>query len=211
MFLINSIKTSEAFLLLIRQISVPAILLTIAVVLTQGRERIYLVPYAFVLGTAYVAWEQYRYQLRKNLSAITTKGSYTTQPERGRKAEALTEPFSQQSKALSNTALRGTTVDAVTALRGTTVDTALALISLSLDALFWVGWAYIIRWSGILVASLDLNGAEELPYRVAQWSGCGILAIFVILRTLKDLISLWENFTAFLKNRKNNGSSEERQ
>ncbi|MEN8443653.1 MAG: hypothetical protein ABG776_01435, partial [Cyanobacteria bacterium J06555_13] len=90
MFLVNSNKTSEAFLLLIRQITVPAILLSVVFVITKGAANSYLIPCAFVIGTAYTAWEQYRYQFRKNLSEITTEGKHQSQPHRGNETEGLT-------------------------------------------------------------------------------------------------------------------------
>jgi hypothetical protein len=92
----------------------------------------------------------------------------------------------------------------VTDLVESSVDAVLALISLVIDALFWIGWAYITKWSGSFIDSLAIKAAEAWPYNIAQWTGCGILAAFAIFRTLKDFISLWDNFTEFLKNRKNN-------
>ena len=82
-----------------------------------------------------------------------------------------------------------------------TVETFLALCSLITDALFWVCWAYVTKWSGALIESLKISSNEVWPYKIAQWCGCGVLAVFAILNTLKNLISLCDRFRAYLGER----------
>jgi hypothetical protein len=85
-----------------------------------------------------------------------------------------------------------------------TLDATFALASLLVDAGFWILWALATKKSSAYVNSFDIPKAEAFPYLIAQWTGSGILALFIIFRTLKDIISLWDNFIEFLKNRKNN-------
>lgn len=84
----------------------------------------------------------------------------------------------------------------------TTVETLLALASLSIDALFWVGWAWITKWSGNLVTSFQIANREIWPYVIAQWCGCGVLALFAFFRTVKDSLSLYDSFVEYLEDRK---------
>ena len=72
----NSIKSSKAFFLLIRQIAVPALLLVIALITTKGAVAGCTIPLAFAVGVVYVGWEQYKYQVRKNLIVTFPEGSH---------------------------------------------------------------------------------------------------------------------------------------
>lgn len=92
--------------------------------------------------------------------------------------------------------------DKVKDLADSTLDAALALIALFIDSGFWFGWAYLTRWSNARIGALGIQGFEVLPYRFGQWCGCGLLAFFVLFRSIKDLISLWDSFADFWNERK---------
>jgi len=83
-----------------------------------------------------------------------------------------------------------------------TLDAVLALLSLAVDAVFWIGWAYATKWSGTLISSLNIAKNEVWPYTIAQWAGCGVLALFALVRTLEDCILLCDRFIEFIKSRK---------
>ena len=82
-----------------------------------------------------------------------------------------------------------------------TIEAFLALASLAMDAGFWIVWAYITKLSGEHIAALEIESNEVWPYHIAQWSGCGVLALFVVFRTIKDVISLWDSLCEYLNNR----------
>lgn len=82
------------------------------------------------------------------------------------------------------------------------VEALLALSSLGIDAFFWVMWGLSTSWSGKFIESLSIASEEIWPYKIAQFCGCGVLALFVIFRTAKDSISLWDSFREYLDNRK---------